>query len=390
MNNKKVLFVLAKATTGGSCTSMLNLLEILKSKGNKIDLFLMSRDGELINQAKSVSNLIDEEIIISSITSSKKSVIKEFNFLKLVIRISYVILHKVFGREQTTNFFYNVSAKRLSDRYDAIIAYQESMTTEYVKYIKAKLKIAWVHNDYDKFSLGKSSLSIKRTYNSFHKIVCVSMSVKLSMKINLPEYHDRIKLVYNTFMPDKIIAASNEPHNLSRKGSDFILVSVGRFSEQKGFSRIVDVAKMLLNEGYNFSWYLVGDGELWESLKNRINSNKLQNTVVLLGRLANPFPVVKFSDYFVLTSNYEAHPMVVNEALILGKPVISTAFNSVSEVLTDGVTGIICENSIEGLYYGIKRMLSNKSLNNQIINNVRCFEYSNDKIISQVIDLIYE
>jgi glycosyltransferase involved in cell wall biosynthesis len=262
------------------------------------------------------------------------------------------------------------------------------MTTEFVHHIKAAKKVAWVHTDFHRFADGSE---VFKFYDSFEKIICVSKSVEISVLGNIENAKNKTELIYNSLVINKIINGSSvELDFLKRGDAEIVLVSVGRFVKAKGFERIVDIAIKLREDHIKFIWYVVGDGELWEAINLNIMMNNLGSCVVLLGNMDNPYPVIKFANFMVLTSLYEAHPMVVNEALILHKPIISASFNSVNEIMVHGVTGLICENSTSGVYEGIKKMVVDKELRESIQYNVDNFKYSNDEILLKVKQLLFD
>ena len=165
-------------------------------------------------------------------------------------------------------------------------------------------------------------------------------------------------------------------------------VSSGRFVNQKRFDRVIEAATILKSKGYKFKWFILGNGELFDDISNMILKHKLQDYVYLTGGLNNPFPVVRKSDVFVLTSDFEAHPMVANEALIIGKPVISTNFESASEVITDNVNGMICEMSPESIAGKLEEVLNDEQLLTFLKKNAESFQYDNDSIIRQFYKII--
>ncbi|MGT8959708.1 glycosyltransferase [Escherichia coli] len=74
--------------------------------------------------------------------------------------------------------------------------------------------------------------------------------------------------------------------------------------------------------------------------------------------MSNPFPLLKRADCFVLSSNHEGQPMVLFEAMILDKPIISTDITGSRSAL-EGRSGVLVENSVDvslqrnaGLYLG--------------------------------------
>lgn len=383
---KKILFVLQAVRSGGSATSMLNLLELLKGKGYKADLFLFEHEGCFFERAERVANVLPEEKIISSIMCSKEQ-LKGKGLGSLFIRMAFVFCHIIFGNEKTYEWFYRASAKKLSGKYDTVIAYQESLSTEYVQYVDCKKRIAWVHNDYQRFAIGKTVEQEQEIYDNFSDIVCVSQASKDSMLENLNLSAEHVHLIYNTISKNFIISQSMKSvETLKRKQYTFI--SMGRFVPQKGFDRAVDVAFRLKNEGVAFIWYIIGAGTDFEIIKKDIEEKQLENYLILLGLKPNPFPYIKQADCFVMTSRYEAQPMVLNEALTLGIPVISTRFSSVTEVVDDGVNGFINENDCEGIYSGIMRFVTDNIARKRIEVGAKSFCYENDKIVNDILSLL--
>lgn len=385
--NKSILFVLHRIGIGGSMTSMLNLLELLKEQGYEIDLFLMEHEGVFLGRAKNAANLLTEDMILSSVICSKEKLIKSRNLIKLCIRLIYILTYKIFGVQNVNARVYKWRAKKLSGKYGNVIAFQENRTTEFVQYIEVPNKIAWVHNDFCRFVHNSTKEEMQYIYDKFQFIVCVSKASAESMRENLKEVDNKIRIIYNTLNPNYIKLKSMEKEfQTDRSLVNF--VSIGRFVEQKKFERIVDVSNQLIKDGYKFVWYVIGNGDLSESIATSIKKNELGKVIKLLGAQENPYPMLEASDYLVITSLYEAHPMVANEALILHKPVISTAFSSVYEVINHRVNGMICVNSIDGLYHGIKELLDDKELQKTIREGAQLFIYDNDLILKQVSELL--
>lgn len=163
---------------------------------------------------------------------------------------------------------------------------------------------------------------------------------------------------------------------------------MGRFSKVKCFERVIQAADELCKQQIDFTWYILGDGEEYSNISKMVNDYNLQDKVILPGVQENPFPLLKHADCFVLTSQSEAQPMVLNEALTLGVPVISTDFSSAHEVVEDGVFGLIVENSTEGVIDGVNRFISDEALRKKLTDGAKHFEYDNETILKQVMALV--
>ena len=85
---------------------------------------------------------------------------------------------------------------------------------------------------------------------------------------------------------------------------------------------------------------LVGDGPKRENLEEEARNLKLSNYIFFAGYQKNPYPFMKKSDIFVLSSGFEGCPLVLIEALSLGISIVSTDCPSgPREILQDGKYG---------------------------------------------------
>lgn len=87
---------------------------------------------------------------------------------------------------------------------------------------------------------------------------------------------------------------------------------------------------------------IAGDGECRQEVVDQVSSLGLEASVDLLGQIASDaVPSLMASAHLlVLTSDHEASPTVVKEALACGLPVVSTRVGDVEKVVNQGVTGL--------------------------------------------------
>ncbi|MCC8147299.1 MAG: glycosyltransferase [Bacteroidales bacterium] len=98
-------------------------------------------------------------------------------------------------------------------------------------------------------------------------------------------------------------------------------------------------------------------------------AKKLQDGFVLLGHQMNPFPLYRQCDMVAVLSYYEGLCGVINEAKVMGKPVIATEFFGIHEQIIDGDGGLIVENSFDSIYQGMKSLLTDCNLRERLTNN---------------------
>lgn len=379
---KKALFILQSARSGGSTSSLLNLVNLLDSERIEISVFFMEHEGTFLEQFRKCVRIVPEEKIISSITYNF-STLKKKGAVSFLIRLLFVILHHLFGKEKILNLFYRISAKKISGKYDIIVAFQESKVTEYVRFINAPKKVAWVHCDYERFAVGRTVNDEISLYDSYTNIVCVSNYAKDSMVRNLEIKPEKICTIYNTILMDSIRKQAQDivPIQID---AQYKFVSVGRFVSIKDFKKIVFIAERMCRDNIDFKWIVVGDGPEFEPISEMVKKKKLDKYIILVGNQENPYKYMRLANYYVCTSLCETHPMTVLEALSLGIPVISTEYPSVHEILENGNNGYIFPNSVEGLYSGIIKVLKDRKLAAAICEGARKFEYNNGEILNKV------
>ena len=97
--------------------------------------------------------------------------------------------------------------------------------------------------------------------------------------------------------------------------NDLIIGHVGRFAKVKNQEFFIEFANTLQKKNQNFKILLVGNGDNFEIIKNKIKENKLEQYFIMPG-LRKDIPVfMKMFDIFIMPSLYEGFPLVVVEAL---------------------------------------------------------------------------
>lgn len=148
------------------------------------------------------------------------------------------------------------------------------------------------------------------------------------------------------------------------------IISVGRFSPEKGYDRLIDAFNEVNPDAYLI--IIGGFGPLYNKLIAKVNETNSEK-IILIKNMSNPFTILKQCDNMIISSFYEGLPMVIFEAMVLGKPIISTDVESIKQFFKKYNGGKIVENSVEGLKEAI-----NISLNGNIpLLQIDFKEYNN-------------
>jgi glycosyltransferase involved in cell wall biosynthesis len=142
--------------------------------------------------------------------------------------------------------------------------------------------------------------------------------------------------------------------------SDRRLVCVGRLSEVKGHHVLID-AVARLKDLPKFEVQIIGDGPLRAELQSQIKSLGVGERVQLLGWLpeARVYDAIAASRAMVLSSFAEGLPVVIMEALAMGRPVVATAIAGIPELVQPGVCGwLVPPGSVDDLAASMREALS--------------------------------
>lgn len=289
---------------------------------------------------------------------------------------SYICYKSVFKREFRGNnrlfqlfppeFLWKVMVK---DTYDIAISYLEGPTNRIVSgcNMPGTKTVAWLHTGMETqevFSVGfRNSNEAARCYLKYDRVIAVSRRVKECFCTHLDKPR-RVEVLYNTNETEQIREMANSPCEDDRFAYDGLRVcTTGKLIPVKGFDRLLNAHKRLLDEGFRHHLYILGIGEEQKALEQQMKRLGIADSVTLLGFQKNPYQYVSRCDLYVCSSRREGFSTAVTEALILGTPVVSTDCSGAKELLGEhDEYGLVVENSEEGVYQGMKKMLSDPAL----------------------------
>lgn len=187
------------------------------------------------------------------------------------------------------------------------------------------------------FWVSDSSLSQYK----FYKQICNKSSVLVNVV-------DKKEIIYNS-----------KKFNIDEK---YDAVFVGRLVKLKNPKRLLNIFLSVVGKVPTAKLAIVGNGPMYDELKEYINNNNLNNNVFLLGFQTNPYVYIKNSKIMLLTSIYEGTPMCALEALCLGKPIVSTPTDGMKDLIKQGFNGFLSDKDDELINNIIKLITNDKKL----------------------------
>ena len=139
-----------------------------------------------------------------------------------------------------------------------------------------------------------------------------------------------------------------ERNSLEGKGFDddftgYRILTIGRLAQQKRYDIAIETMRLLKQKtDVPVRWYVLGEGELRNKLQGLIDKYGLTDDFILEGVRKNPFPYYRNCDLYVHATGYEGKSIAIQEAQVLGKPVLATDCNGNREQIQHGIDGRLC------------------------------------------------
>lgn len=389
---KNVLIIMMSMYNGGAEKSLVNMLNTMPRDLFNIDLLFHKREGVFMEQIPSWVNIIETPDSLKQFYSPVR-LRTRFDLIHMPAYF-YKMLVTAVSKLQTDNEtemhrlrwnrYYKPFIKKFPKSYDLAIGYISGETGYYLSKVEAKKKIVWVHNDYN-----GAKYSRKFDYQHFlyvDKIVSISESCVEILKETFPEFAEKLICIPNITSAGMVRKRAEEyvPEEFTKDKIN--ILSVGRLTQQKGFDLAIQAAKLLKSK-INFIWYILGSGPLEDALKKMVAKADLEEHVKFLGVRENPYPYIKYCDIFVQPSRYEGKSVVIDEAKIIGKPIVATNYSTVKDQLENEQEGLIVEMSGSGVAAGIQRIVQDKDLREHMVQYLLSHNYGNEDIIEQYINL---
>lgn len=363
-NKKKILIVINNLLCGGAQKSLVSLLNCIEPDYYDLDLLVLNRNNIFFDNIPKWVNIVEPVAEISEMYKPLKKILTSKKKDKLILK---ALLNKIclkitndkkFNEVQNLWKVWKYCIPKNKIKYDLAISYVDGFSNYYVvDKVEAEKKILWVHNEYEKLSY--FSEYDRKYFAKADALITISEVCVSSLKKVFPEYKNKIHLLYNLSSPKMIreMGYKEKPTEYINKIN--ILVSIGRLNEQKGFDLAIKAAYKMKKDGLNYSWFIIGEGELEQDLRNQIDELGLNENVYLLGLRKNPYPYIQYADIFIQPSRFEGKSIVLDEAKILGKPIVATNYDTVYDSITNGVNGTICEFDENSLGDAIVTLLEN-------------------------------
>lgn len=392
---KKIVFVIPTMRMGGAEQSLVSLLNSIDLDKYQVDLLLFERKGELLEKVPNKVTIREVDVVTRAMILEFryyfKELVKTGNISAIIARLIMVAHSKLQAKTGKCLFFsWNLSKlfiKPLEEKYDVAIGFLEGATDFYVvDKINAKKKIGWIHSDILKQK--RNYKNEGKYYKELDVIPIITRECKHSFIKCYPELSDKVCIIPNISNKKLILEKAKKNIPDAFYSSNFCIVTVGRLEEAKGIDIAIHAAEILKKKGVQFVWHVFGDGSQREYLQNMIKQKELADIFMLEGTTSNPYKYMRAADAIVQSSRYEGKSIVLDEAKILGKPIIVTDYPSAKDQIIDGETGIIVDINENAIADGIERLIYDETLRNKLAYACKNQEDDTDDIVRMIYKII--
>lgn len=383
---KNILFVIPSIWTAGTNSALSSILSNIDRLHYNIKVFSVTSFGERDLSYKSL--LVNKHRVLSAYYADLDKVYGKEKVVVFIVKIIKKVCEKL--HVPFLNYIIRDAAKKLSRECpsDTVVGFMEGVATELASKVNAKRRVAWVHCNYNTYL--PETKSEEHIYSQFDSIVNVSHFTTDVFKQRYPALSDRCTCIYNLIDERRIVEGAKKSYeSISIEKDEFCIISVGRISPVKQFSRIPKIVRGLLDDNCRMKWLIIGpeqDREESLRLKANIKKYEVENEVLCLGMKQNPYPYFRVANLYVCLSVSEACPMVFFEARMLELPILSTDFPSAKEFIIDGEDGMIC--GIGDIPSNIKLLANDGKLRKKLIKKPDVVSMHNQEIINQLTKIL--
>lgn len=228
-----------------------------------------------------------------------------------------------------------------------------------------------------------SSLVARMTYTGLERMlahrsdtfIAVSSAEAKDIQETLGTRPEAISVIPNIVDRTEIAIRAADPLDgrvvefLSRYTNSSLIVMIGRDDAVKNYPLAIAACRKVAESLGDVVFIFVGLNRKTEMAANE--GEKFGLRMLSIPFLENTAPLLMRADIVLLTSRKEGSPLVLLEALALGKPVVGTDVDGIQDVVTDGVNGLLAEESSDAVATQIERLVSDCSLYERLAENAR-------------------
>ncbi|MGL4866430.1 MAG: glycosyltransferase [Cetobacterium sp.] len=344
---RKVLFYTPFLSTGGLDKASIDYIKLFKEEGIDYDVAIDYDFGDRNYFVQEIPKDTNYYFVKSEKISKLIYKFRTLGKEKAIYNIFLYFLIIFFDF-----YYYHFKLKKIikEQNYTTIISFFQFMPS-YVTKNKKINNIIYLHGSVEHYFLGIRKFFKKQYLKKLKKynyIVTVCEDLKKQLLSIYPQLNQKkVLTIYNPINFDEIIKKGDENlENLSINDKQLLkqrfICTICRIDEgQKDITTLINAyEKCYMKNNKLEKLYILGTGPDEDRLKKVVVEKKLDKQILFLGMKMNPYIWLKRSELFILSSKFEGFGLVLVEAMIFNKPIISSDCKvGPSEILENGKIG---------------------------------------------------
>lgn len=196
----------------------------------------------------------------------------------------------------------------------------------------------------------------KFVYERCDYIACCSEN----LKNNLLEFFPKLKfdVVYNGIQPVTILPDKMQNYRVDDV-TNIVIVGAFYSLDIKGYQFLLPAMQKILDKGYKAVLHIIGEGVYKEHFMQMAKELGIEKDCIFYGDCSREkvYEIVSQMDFFVSASILECSGVSVQEAMLLGKPVLVTKSGGANSLVTEDTAIVVDKGSTQALVDGLEEMI---------------------------------
>lgn len=233
----------------------------------------------------------------------------------------------------------------------------------------------------------KSRILAKFVYHYTNKNICVSTDSREKLNKYFPK--EKFDVVYNGIIDPKKIDFENKLYAKDKYVNCAIVA--GFYSKEiKGYQFLLPAMKKLKEEGYKIFLHICGGGDFFDYYRNMAFELGIDDICIFYGHCTRTkvYTIVNQMDFCISASIYECSGVSVQEAMLLGKPLVVTKSGGANSLVNNQTAIVVDKESIDAIYGGCKEMIQSlEKFDNDIIQQYAYNNFEIDNVSKKYFDI---
>lgn len=214
------------------------------------------------------------------------------------------------------------------------------------------------HNPIEHFALDKKSVKsqVGFAYSNSKANICVSLDSMNKMKANFAGCDFRV--IYNGIYSPEVVGKDGVNYRVDGK-INCCIVAAFYSKDIKGYQYLIPAIAELKRQGMPIVLHIVGGGDYFDYYVNMAKELDVEDSIIFYGNCEKKkvYSLVSQMDFNISASIYECSGVSVEEALLLGRPMLVTRSGGANSLVNDKVALVVDRGSTEALVDGIAKMV---------------------------------